>query len=66
MDEIDASLDAYIALKVGKLVKQNSSSKLCQFIVVSHRQEIHEHASRMIGLYHYDLYPKVASLSFQA
>jgi chromosome segregation ATPase len=65
MDEIDASLDTYMARRVGQLILKKSQTIGAQYILVSHRPEIHESAARIIGIYSCHGFPKSFSLGFE-
>lgn len=51
MDEVDAALDARNVSIVSEYLMEKSSSKGCQFIVVSLREQMFKNATRMVGVF---------------
>lgn len=49
-DEIDAALDTKVAQMVAYYIKRQQST---QYIIVSHRPQLYEHALTLVGIYHY-------------
>ncbi|TMW60863.1 hypothetical protein Poli38472_000905 [Pythium oligandrum] len=53
-DEIDAALDTINVSKLGKLLLQQSEKTKTQFLIVSHRPEMWELCSYLVGIYERD------------
>lgn len=66
MDEIDASLDTRTVTRMGMLLRERAHEKNSQYIVVSHRPELHEFASSVTGLYIHSGVPKAFTHSVDA
>lgn len=64
MDEVDAALDTYTSARVGGLLREKAISSGTQFILVSHRPELHIYASRVVGLYLFNGSPSCVSQCF--
>ncbi len=61
-DEIDASLDSRTVGKLGVMIKELSLKyTTSNFLVVSHRSEMIEMATRILGLYHANNKPQIIS-----
>eukprot|EP00602_Paraphysomonas_sp_CaronLab_P005490 CAMPEP_0185023262 /NCGR_PEP_ID=MMETSP1103-20130426/5944_1 /TAXON_ID=36769 /ORGANISM="Paraphysomonas bandaiensis, Strain Caron Lab Isolate" /LENGTH=995 /DNA_ID=CAMNT_0027555767 /DNA_START=509 /DNA_END=3496 /DNA_ORIENTATION=+ len=62
MDEVDSSLDTRTAKRVGQLMQKRGKEIGAQFLLISHRPEMQEAATRVIGLYRYNGYPTTLSI----
>ncbi|CAM9258598.1 unnamed protein product [Sphacelaria rigidula] len=52
MDEIDSALDTHKVRRVAAMLAARTSDGNEQCIVISHRPEMHERASHLLGIYH--------------
>ncbi|CAN0089140.1 unnamed protein product, partial [Ectocarpus sp. 12 AP-2014] len=54
MDEIDSALDTHKVRRVASMLADRAQSGSEQCIVISHRVEMQERGSHLVGVYHCD------------
>ena len=51
LDEVDAALDQHNIEKLSKFILQHKSNSNTQFLLISHKLDLYQHADTLFGLY---------------